>query len=143
MEWFMLRTVQKLPGVFSSDFWTDILPQASASSLAIRHAVLALSSVHKDQALNGRGSFIIPRESFTLQQYNRATSELTLNLRDRNHLTEKVALIACLVFVHLEYTRTHFKTALIHLQHGLTMLGETASNSSREYRSGHDTVSKM
>lgn len=142
MEWFVLRTAQKLPGVFSSAFWTDLLPQASASSSAIRHAVLALSSVHKCQALNGRNSPINAGEGFTLQQYNRAASELRLSIRDQNHLTKQTALIACVIFIQLEYLRAQFKSALIHLQHGLSMLGEIVGSNGRRNEANQDTISK-
>lgn len=122
MEWFLVKTVHKLPGVFRSAFWSTLLPQASLSEPAVLHAVLTLCSVHKRLALEVDQPDTT--ELFTLQQYTRATSTLRERMEKKSPLSNKVTLIVCAIFVHLEYLRGCHQTALTHLRHGLQILDE-------------------
>ena len=55
-DWFRSRTVFKLPGSFTSEFWSRLLLQASLRDPAILHASLALSAIHKTGATNDNDS---------------------------------------------------------------------------------------
>jgi hypothetical protein len=128
-EWFKCRTAIKLPGSFVSGFWTTLLFQASLNEPAVLHAVLALSSVHKSGTINADGQREIDnipneQEQFTLQHYVKAISHLQPHFSIKDRASFRVALITCIVFVCLEFLRGHFKTAQIHLQNGLKILGE-------------------
>jgi Fungal specific transcription factor domain/Fungal Zn(2)-Cys(6) binuclear cluster domain len=128
-EWFKCRTAIKLPGSFVSGFWTTLLFQASLNEPAVLHAVLALSSVHKSGTINADGQREIDnipneQEQFTLQHYVKAISHLQPHFSIKDRASLRVALITCIVFVCLEFLRGHFKTAQIHLQNGLKILGE-------------------
>lgn len=126
MEWFLHRTLRKLPGPFNPAFWNTLLPQASLSEPAVLHAVLTLGSVHKRQALEIRtASGSDDADMFTLQQYIRATSDLRRRSENKSAHSTRVALIACAIFVYLEYLRGCYQTALTHLRHGLVLLEET------------------
>ncbi|EXJ81522.1 hypothetical protein A1O1_07586 [Capronia coronata CBS 617.96] len=128
MEWFFHRSLRKLPGTFALAFWHNLLPQASVSESVVLHAVLALGSVHRRQALcdvtptGSQGANTA--ESFTLQQYIRATSGLRHRIENQSGCSVKVALIVCAIFVHLEYMRGCYQTALTHLGHGMMLLEE-------------------
>ena len=128
-EWFKCRTAIKLPGSFVSSFWNTLLFQASLNEPAVLHAVLSLSSVHKTGTINAevqRKTDNIPNEQelFTLQHYVKAITHLQPHFLVKDRASVRVALITCVVFVCLELLRGHFKTAQIHLQNGLKVLGE-------------------
>jgi hypothetical protein len=128
-EWFKCRTVTKLPGSFASSFWTRLLFQASLSEEAVLHAVLALSSVHKGGVINADGqkkidNILDEQEQFTLRHYVKAISHLQPHFSVQDRASFRVPLITCVVFVCLEFLRGRFKTAQIHLQNGLNILGE-------------------
>jgi hypothetical protein len=128
-EWFKCRAAIKLPGSFISSFWNTLLFQASLNEPAVLHAVLALSSVHKRGTINTDGqrkTDDIPneQEQFTLQHYVKAISHLQPHFSIKDRASLRVALITCVVFVCLEFLRGYFKTAQIHLQNGLKILGE-------------------
>ena len=128
-EWFMCRTVKKIPGLFVSTFWESLIFQASLSEPAVLHAVLTLSSVHKREIFDGHDQTRtqhIPRkqEQFMLQHYINAIRHLQPHFSTRSKKSARVALITCVVFVCLEYLLGRFKTAEAHLQSGLKVLRE-------------------
>jgi len=46
-DFFVNKTVLKIPGVFFSPFWADLVLRASATELPILHAAVALGSAHR------------------------------------------------------------------------------------------------
>lgn len=96
---------------------------------AVLHAVLALSSVHKRESLNGSSqgsSDGAPdeQERFMLQHYIKATSHLQHHFSIKDGRSLRVSLITCVVFICLELLRGRFKTAQTHLQNGIKVLRE-------------------
>jgi hypothetical protein len=131
-DWFKCRTLMKLPASFRLHFWTTLLLQASLGEPAILHAVLALSSVHRGVTLNGgrqeqNNSASDKVEQLTLQPYLKAIRHLQPHFAARDRASFRVALIACIVFISLDFLRGHFAAAQIHLQNGLKLLGELHS----------------
>ncbi|KAK6386292.1 hypothetical protein LTS17_001867 [Exophiala oligosperma] len=142
MEWFMCRTAPKLPGAFKQIFWSDLLPQASQTEPAILHAVLSLGSIHK-RAVCG----LIPcsetsaRDAaslFTLQQLTLATGSLRDRISNRSKASLRVAIIACAVFVQLEYLQDNYQTGLTHLRHGLILLEEFLAHDNDNRNGGNN-----
>ncbi|KIW14916.1 hypothetical protein PV08_07701 [Exophiala spinifera] len=128
MEWYICRTAPKLPGAFRESFWDRLLPQASQSEPAILHAILSLASIHKRALLD-----LVPcsvrnakeiGSLFTLQQLTLATGTLRDRIANRSQASLRVALIACAVFIVLEYMQDNYQTGLTHLRHGLILLEE-------------------
>lgn len=136
LEWFKCRTSIKLPGSFTSEFWTTLLLQASLSEPAVLHAVLALASVHKGEILKGDAqiqSHDLPdeQERITLRHYGKAIGHLQPHFLAKDKTSLRIALIICIVFVSLELLRGHFETAQVHLRNGLKLLGDMQTASTR------------
>ncbi|RAL01880.1 Zn(II)2Cys6 transcription factor domain-containing protein [Aspergillus ibericus CBS 121593] len=140
VDWFIQRTISKIAGVFSSDFWNRLVVQAISQEPAVRHAALALASAHrygahKDDPACTLEDHLEECEKFTLQHYNKAISCLHAEFKRSNKLNQSmnVALITCMLFVTLEMMRGQFTTSQTHLQHGLRLLKElqTLSGTSR------------
>ncbi|KAF2267799.1 hypothetical protein CC78DRAFT_530575 [Lojkania enalia] len=115
-------TVNKLPGLFPSEFWSFLLPQASYSEPAVLNAVLALTSAH-----NYEESGIIlnqpsAEEQFTLQAYSRAIRYLKPHFNLESNASLRITLITCILFVCLEIVQRHYGTALSHLSNGLKLI---------------------
>ncbi|KAI1370505.1 hypothetical protein F4677DRAFT_438228 [Hypoxylon crocopeplum] len=134
LEWFTYRTAMKLPGAFRFAFWDTLLFQAISSEPAILHAVLALSSAHRrdkigvDSSATGRAPD--EQEQFTLKHYSRAIRHLQPHFSTKEPSSIRVTLIACLMFVMMEFLRGHYKAGNAHLQNGLKLLDEFHAQSS-------------
>ncbi|KAF4627657.1 hypothetical protein G7Y89_g10501 [Cudoniella acicularis] len=131
-EWFQHRTATKLPGAFVSSYWDMLVFQVGLSEPAVLHAVLALSSVHKRETLEGRSrnrgrkgdSVPDEQEQFMLRQYSKAIGYLQPHFSAKNSASIRVALVTCVVFVCMEFLRGRYQTAQAHLQNGLKLIKE-------------------
>jgi hypothetical protein len=126
-EWFLDRTVKKIPGIFTLDFFEMLLLPASFSEPAVLHAVLSVSCIHQigtyeveQVATKGLAHNI--NEKLVLQHYIKATHELRRSSDDKQSI--RILLITCLLFAYLELLRGRFRTAKGHIFAGLKILQE-------------------
>ncbi|KAH6885189.1 C6 zinc finger domain protein [Thelonectria olida] len=129
LEWFTLRTVKKLRGIFRSAFWDKLVFQACFDEPAVRHAVLALSSVQRrDVSAQERSKTIElspdDQEQFVLRQYGKAIKHLLPQSAGGAQPNVNVVLLSCLVFIFLEFLRGHYRAAHGHLKNGLRLISE-------------------
>ncbi|GAQ09951.1 hypothetical protein ALT_7272 [Aspergillus lentulus] len=122
LQWFKERTGSKMSGSFFSEFWSGFVIQASMSEPAVLHAVLALSSVHRQGILNDGGLKAGDEERVTLTRYSKAINHLQPHFKAKDRTAFRIALIVCVLFIALELLRGHFVSARIHLQQGLNLL---------------------
>lgn len=120
-EWFKALTVKKISGAFVLAFWDTLVLQASVNEPAVFHAVLALTSVHKEGVFSPSDQKD-EQEQFILQHYNTAIRHLRPHFWSKDLASVRVALVTCIIFVCLEFLRGHFQTAETHLQNGLKIL---------------------
>lgn len=100
-------------------FWGTYVLQVSQTEPAVRHAVLAVSSLHEG-LMNGSLSGGTT-QSFALQQYNKAIAHVLNQMQ--NPLTKlSVSLITCVLFVCVEFLQGKDKESLIHLEQGRQLL---------------------
>ncbi|EXJ76016.1 uncharacterized protein A1O5_00524 [Cladophialophora psammophila CBS 110553] len=137
-DYFVNETVVKIPGVFFSHFWADLVLQASCSELPILHAAVALASAHRSAQLNLYGSAVLSslsccdangnldtHEAFALQQYNKSIAYLrACQFEEDNEAELRTALVACVLYISLELLRGDYTTAMIHARHGLNLLSK-------------------
>lgn len=110
--------------------------QISQHEPAVRHAVLAVSSLHEGLGASfSDGALSHPQQSFALQQYNKAISRLLEQMN--NPLTKPLAsLLTCVLFVCIEYMQGKDKESLIHLEQGrqlLTRIDQRSNDPDMEY----------
>jgi hypothetical protein len=91
--------------------------QASYDEPAILHATIALTCAHKRNIQE-------EQENIILQQYNKAIHNLQQRVNVKCRGSIRVTLIACLIFVCIEYMRGHYLAAASHLESGLNLLKE-------------------
>ncbi len=128
LHYFCVQGASDLSGSLSSsaDFWTKTVLPCSHEEPTVRHALIALSSIHLDFVTTECPS----GESFdkeltsieTLVQYNKALRQLRSYLCSTDQPSIKVALICCALFYCFESTRGDYDSALAHLRNGLSIL---------------------
>ena len=102
---FRSRTSVQMAGFFSSEVWDRLILQATHYEPAIRHAVLALGSLHErfeneDQSLQ-KQTWSRDEGGFALEHYNLAIQSL-MNPVNCGRLNIDVCLIACMLFCSFE-----------------------------------------
>ena len=104
-DFFIKRTASQLAGFWDSDFWGCSILRATFHQPAIRHAILALGSLHERFEAGDR-SVVNPvwdnREGgFALKQYNQAIQQLIKPTTGGQQAVD-VCLIACIIFACFE-----------------------------------------
>lgn len=123
-HYFVSNTVAELSGFYTSSFWERLILQASSSDAALRHAVVAIGTLHEEFA-NRRLSYYSKEASggvaFAVNQYLKAIAQLRKSLSSGN-LAPLSALMSCILFVCFDSLRGSFVSAMVHLQSGLKIL---------------------
>ncbi|KAM7186325.1 hypothetical protein V8F33_011899 [Rhypophila sp. PSN 637] len=127
MDWFRSITTVRLQGPFKNAFWQSLVLRASLHEPSVFHASLAISALHKqivmDVQLPGPGGEPDQVEQFTLRRYNKAIHQLLQpQFGPTNKPAIRTALVACMIFVCLEYLRGRFKTGHHHPLCGMKLL---------------------
>jgi hypothetical protein len=106
---FRQQTVPQLSGFFGDDFSGRLLLQAALYEPSVRHAILAIGSLHANhESYNG---LIKQRHTmgytndFALNNYNRAINSLVEPLRKEGQQVIDVCLICSILFACLEVSR--------------------------------------
>ncbi|KAM7222398.1 hypothetical protein V8F06_002176 [Rhypophila decipiens] len=128
-QFFQHVTAPCLSGDFDGSFWRVLVLQICQTEPAVKHAVLAVSSLHEGMM---RG--MVPyadmgdRQSFALWQYNKAIGYLLDQMR---HVDAKplVPLLTCILFVCIEFMQSKDRESLLHLEQGRQILGQLGRKS--------------
>lgn len=115
--------------MFQSGFWNTLLFQASTTEPAVRHSILALSSIHR------RGVTLEQNDPFGIvvadglrqsawRHYVEAIHQLRQRASSKDTATVRVIVITCIVFVCLELFQGHLSAAQAHMRSGMALLRE-------------------
>jgi Fungal specific transcription factor domain len=103
---FQQKTAPQLSGFFGGDFWERHLLQAALNEPSIRHAILALGSLHvkseQDSGLIVQNHTNGWTEGFALKNYSRAINILVKPLSQEGRQAIDVCLICSILFACLE-----------------------------------------
>lgn len=121
LDWFFHRSWIKLPGLFLPGFWSTLLAQAVRQEQAVLHAVIALGTVHRADAYQGRYRGPGTRRSI-LSSYCKAIHYLQPHFNSETWASARIILITCLVFVTMEYLQGNVQQGHLHLNNGLRLL---------------------
>ena len=124
-DFFRQYSAHEIPGCFSSNLWERIILQMTHQEPSVRHAVVAVGSLHqryRGMAWTSSGRMQWSQE-FPVLQYIKALHYLRQRLsRAHDPLAAPVALIACLLFMCLEMLQGNRMGAVGHLRTGLQIL---------------------
>jgi len=133
-QYFLTNTAAELIGYYTSSFWEHLILQASAAEPALKHAVIAIGSLH-EEFTNRRLDFSPGLEDlgsgFAISQYTKAISHLRRSLSSGKQ-APLTALMSCILFVCFDSLRGYFDSAMVHLQSGFKILRDVRGKS-KEY----------
>ncbi len=126
-HFFQHITAPCLSGDLDGAFWRVLVLQICQSEPAVRHAVLAVSSLHEGMvqaaALTPYANTSEDRNAFALYQYNRAIACLLDQMRTAN-ARPLVPLLTCVLFVCIELMQSKDRESLLHLEQGRQILSQ-------------------
>lgn len=128
LDYYRMRVSRDISGFFDTDFWNSHVLRLSDTEPAVRHAVIALSSLYEayeisqlsQSSSSNRYDYLM---RLAIRQYNKAISTLSNRINIGDPFLE-VILITCLIFTWLEFLQGSTNNALAHLQSGLQILSE-------------------
>ncbi|KAK4207067.1 hypothetical protein QBC37DRAFT_456610 [Rhypophila decipiens] len=117
----------KIKGPYKASFWNSLVLRAGLDEPSVFHAMLAVGSLHKRITMGirspGPGGEPDSLEQFTLSQYNKAIYQLLQpQFANRDKTVTRTALIACMLFVILEFLRGRLSAGYRHLLCGMKLL---------------------
>lgn len=124
-HFFREKSAVEFPGFFESSFWSQLVLQASHNESSIRHAVIALGSLHenlppknspKERTLTKSGRAPNP---FALQQCNKAIGHLKKIFCPGGRHSKELLLMSCAIFICFESLQGNVESALNHILGGL------------------------
>ncbi|KAK0740186.1 hypothetical protein B0T18DRAFT_417375 [Schizothecium vesticola] len=118
LDFFHRRVAAAIPGNLDPEaFWTHTVHQASQYEPAVRHAIVAISSLYERLGTGPRPG----TNTFALQHYNCAIAELVRATPD-----EGVLLAACVLMACIEFLLGNVPAAITHCRHGVALLNRAA-----------------
>lgn len=128
-EFFRSFSAPESTVFFGSDFWLRRVLQMSHAEPAIKHATLALSSLHRHYELEPLSQSDQERTS-SLLYYSRAVSQTKSLLSQNTRENVERLLVLCVLFICYENVAGNLPAAQMHLQNGLRILSEARNPSS-------------
>ncbi|KFY02918.1 hypothetical protein V490_00366 [Pseudogymnoascus sp. VKM F-3557] len=125
---FQQETAPQLSRFFGDDFWERLLLQAALHEPAIRHAIMALGSLHvkskQDNNLVGQGQTNGWTDDFASKNYSQAINTLLESSSREGQQAIDVYLICSILFACLETMLSRYGSAITHVQSGIKILCE-------------------
>ncbi|OTA57675.1 hypothetical protein K449DRAFT_335201 [Hypoxylon sp. EC38] len=129
LQFFCEKTAQFLSGATDPYFWTHLVMQFSNFEPAVRHSVVAISSLYEQfQAESAAHSGVQLRDnSLALQHYNAAIREL------KTTDNQPLVLLVCILFICIEFLQSNKEAAIKHCKHGIALLEHVNYSWAREH----------
>lgn len=123
-QFFRQFTAPIFASDYDSGFWTMLVLKLCHTERAVRHAVLAVSSLHESLV---EGDFdatheLVDKQIFALQQYNLAISISRDQMNEDAAYEPVVPLLMCLLFVCMEFMQRNEEVSLNYLQQGRCLI---------------------
>lgn len=114
----------KLQGVFYSEFWKVLVPQACFQEAEVLQSCIALAAAQMGQ------------DKLSLKAYNRAIAELRQREKPQSSYALRLMLITCMVFTSVEFLRGSQAVGKTHLYNGLRLLDALPNQASKTSAGG-------
>ena len=109
--YFRERTAPQFSSSYECEFWNRILLRIAEADTGLRHAIVALASLHESFEQTGSQTNT-DIANFALQQYNLAIRQhLETFVVPEQDVTVDAYLAPCLVFIFIETFQGHFNSA--------------------------------
>jgi hypothetical protein len=117
-DFFRSITTPSLSSDYDSNFWMATVLRFFHLTPSVRHAVLAVGSLHESLVYEGLhfSDNLGDKQIFALQQYNKAISQFRQQVYNQNDCKPIVPLLLCMLFVCMEFMQRKNAEALVHLR---------------------------
>ncbi|KAH7030617.1 uncharacterized protein B0I36DRAFT_112431 [Microdochium trichocladiopsis] len=105
-----------LVGGLDAYFWTDLSLQFSCFEPAVRHSLVAISSLYEQLAAGPQTPASLRHNDFALTHYNAAIQEL------KQSSNQPLVIFVCMLFICIEFMQANAEAAVRHCRHGLRLL---------------------
>jgi hypothetical protein len=119
LDHFQQRTALEIPGPFRSELWSIILPRVAQHEPAVRHAILALSTMHESYATHDQHHSMMLSD-WSLHHYSKAL-RLAVRISDPCQSFDAL-LLNSLVFCALDSIRGQLDQSLQHAVAGIRIM---------------------
>lgn len=134
MAFFREKIVYTIGGPVTSTFWSDHVQKQSHQEPAVKHGVLAISSLYeslsnaKQDSSTAVGRSILCSNAFATWHYNAAIHEL-FSPNAATTTSVETVLLVCLLFTCIEFLRGNLEAAFTHLNHGIAIMNSSGIHS--------------
>lgn len=125
LDFYYHCAVRTLSNRFDNGFWSRTALQMAHSEPSIHHALIALGYLVKTEPGNLKHAHSrLHHPDKALYHYHGKAVTLLAKRMTEQSFTVEVGLVACLIFVCIEFMRGNFRTAFTHLHSGLKIVSE-------------------
>ncbi|KAK6392432.1 hypothetical protein LTR65_003562 [Meristemomyces frigidus] len=117
-QFFRHKTVRGSNSLIDARFWDRIVLQACHSEPAVKHAVLALSSLHQLSELPDGCESRQRHRAYAEKQHQKALEQARLLIASAKPQDIDRVLIACVVFICYESVRGDYVASAVHMHSG-------------------------
>ncbi len=120
LGFFQEVTVSEIQGEFYTSIWHNYILPMAHSEPVLRHAIVALGSLH-EHYLNNPSFSTRQHPKYPFQQYGKAINLITkLDISSRSAVD--LALASCLMFAAIETLMGHPRSSMTHILSGMRIL---------------------
>ena len=123
-QFFRHRTVASTNGIVDSRFWDRVVLQACHTEPAVKHAVLALSSLHQLSILPQDCDTNYQHRLYAERQHHKALEEARVLIASSSQQDVDRILIACIIFIIFEGVRGEYQAAAMHMDSGRAIMAQ-------------------
>lgn len=123
-QFFRHKTVASTNSIMESRFWDRILLQICHIEPAVKHAVLALSSLHQLSEARNDSDLALRHQRYADQNYQRALNAAQSLLHSSTPEDIDRVLIACLIFTCYENIRGNYLASQMHTSSGRAIMAQ-------------------
>ena len=151
LHYFCVQAAYDLSGCVNPNFWCRVVLQRCHSHTVVRQAVVALSSLHLENAKastsnNGNSSATHEADETTVLQYSRALralqrylgQQLSEGVQGQDQVSLTVVLVCCATLYCFESMRGNVEAAIIHLEMGLAIIKRRQDQADTSQRAGRE-----
>jgi hypothetical protein len=109
-----------------SRFWDRVVLQACHNEPAIKHAVLALSSLHQLSTLPHDDETSYQHRLYAERQHHKALEEARVLIASSQPQDVDRILIACIIFIIFEGVRGDYRAAAMHMDSGRAIVAQNS-----------------
>ncbi|KAF1975017.1 hypothetical protein BU23DRAFT_530781 [Bimuria novae-zelandiae CBS 107.79] len=125
LEFYYHCAIRNLSNRFDNGFWSRTALQLARSEPSIYHALIALGYLAKTEPGNLKHAHSrLTYQDKTLNFHYSKAVGLLVERMDEKSCTVELGLVACLLFVCIEFFKGNFMTAFTHLHSGLKIISE-------------------